>query len=168
MGATRDQRNLMLQSLLTERFNVKVHFEKKTHAAYDLVLDKRGFKLRPSARAPVIPEMNKPMLAMTGQKSFFSLYPVQGGLGIFGPAMTIDDFRGMLEGQLDGVPVLDKTGVTGSYDFQIEFARENVTGDSSLPSLFTAVEECCGLRMQQTKAEFDVVVIDRIQRPTEN
>jgi hypothetical protein len=49
--------------------------------------------------------LNRAVLALTGQKSFFSLYPTRGGLGIFGSAMTVDDFRGVLEGPLDGVPV---------------------------------------------------------------
>ena len=167
-GATKEQRDLMMQNLLAARFGLKFHYEKKTHTAYELVVDKRGFKLKPPARETDVGENNRQIGAMTGQKALISLFAVEGGRGITAISATVDEFRGILEARLDNVPVLDKTGISGTYNFRIQYAPGNGTADSSLPSLFTAVEECCGLKMRPVKAQFDVMVIDRIDPPSEN
>lgn len=168
-GATKDQFRMMLRSLLEERFNLKFHQESKTHAAYDLVVDKRGFKLKPSTKEQVIPEENKEQMALMGMKSYFGIVPRPGGRLIVGTALPIAAFANVLEGQFDNVPVLDKTGITGTWDFYVEFANvDDTTGASSLPSLFTAVEEKCGLKLLPVKAPFDIMVIDHIDPPDEN
>ncbi len=151
-GATKEQRDLMMQNLLVERFRLKFHYEEKTHAAYDLVVDKRGFKLKPPTRETDVGEVNRQNAAMTGQKAMISMYAVDGGRGFYAIAATVNEFRGVLESQLDGVPVLDKTGIRGTYNFRIQYVPGNGATDSSLPSLFTAVEECCGLKLQPVKA----------------
>jgi len=166
-GATAEQLNAMLQNLLAERFQLQLHHENRTHSAYELVVSKGGFKLKPSVVQPVIPEQNKPILALTGSKSFWGIVPRRGGILIVGSAMPVSGFAGALESQLDDVPVVDKTGLTGSYDFQVEFANDRADG-SSLPSLFTAVEEVCGLKLQPTKASFETLVIDHIEPPGQN
>jgi uncharacterized protein (TIGR03435 family) len=67
-----------------------------------------------------------------------------------------------------GLPVVDKTGLTGSYDIKFDYAPD-VGKESSLPSLFTALQETLGLRLEQQKVPVDFVVIDRVDRvPTEN
>lgn len=167
-GATKEQRDLMMQNLLAERFSLKFHYERKTHAAYDLVVDKGGFRLKPPTKETDVGELNRQNAAMTGQKAMISMYAVEGGRGFYAIAATLDEFRGILESQLDGVPVLEKTGISGTYNFRLQFAPGNDAPNSSLPSLFTAVEECCGLKLQPVKAQFDVMIIDRIGPPGDN
>jgi uncharacterized protein (TIGR03435 family) len=87
----------------------------------------------------------------------------------------------MLAFQLGGVPVLDKTGVTDRFNFFLEFAiDENAPGRGGLappsppsngpraPTIFTALEEQLGLRLEQTRTPREFVVIDRVERPSPN
>ena len=66
-----------------------------------------------------------------------------------------------------GRPVIDKTGLTGEYDFRLEWASEQAA-DSTLPSLFTAIQEQLGLKLQPSKGPVDTLVIDHAEMPSEN
>ena len=74
--------------------------------------------------------------------------------------------------QSPGRQVIDKTGLTGKYDFTLEFSLRELTaapGDDPLPSLFDAMQQQLGLKLEDRKAPFDVVVVDHAERvPTEN
>jgi len=67
-------------------------------------------------------------------------------------------------------PVIDRTGLTGQFDFDVDFAPfdSDVPADSNAPSLFTALQEQLGLRLETTKAPLDGLAIDRAERPSEN
>jgi uncharacterized protein (TIGR03435 family) len=68
-------------------------------------------------------------------------------------------------------PVVDKTGLTGYFDFKLQFAPESPAADqpvSSDPSIFTAVQEQLGLKLEATKVPVDLLVIDSVQKPTAN
>ena len=67
-----------------------------------------------------------------------------------------------------GQPVLDKTGLTGEYDYKLEFAPENAAADADAPTIFTALQEQLGLKLEPQKAPVEVVVIDRAEKPSEN
>ncbi len=137
----------MLQALLEERFGLKTHREKKEVAGYALVLAKTGPKLQANA----------------GTVRPFVTYP--GGLE-GGPA-NLDILAGMLA-RLVGKPVLNKTALEGNYDLKLRYAREGDT-NSSLPSLFTAIQEQLGLKLESQKVPQEILVIDHCERaPTEN
>ena len=65
-------------------------------------------------------------------------------------------------------PVNDRTGLSGNFSAVITFASDNATPDPNLPSLFTALQEQLGLKLDSTRGPVDVLVIDRIERPTED
>jgi uncharacterized protein (TIGR03435 family) len=67
-----------------------------------------------------------------------------------------------------GQPVIDLTGLTGAYDYKLEWLPDHATGDSNAPSIFTAVQEQLGLKLESTKHAVDVLVVDSAERPSEN
>ncbi len=95
------------------------------------------------------------------------------------PGTTLDEFSRTLRLVLDR-PVIDKTGITGRFDILVKFAREGTelaairlagpppSDPTSPPSIFTALQEQLGLRLEPGKGPVDTLVIDHIERPTEN
>jgi uncharacterized protein (TIGR03435 family) len=80
------------------------------------------------------------------------------------------DIRNILEGP-SGRYVVDKTGLTGRYDFELRWTPDDTPTDSALaggPSIFTAVQEQLGLRLKSTRAPVEVLVIDSAEQPTPN
>jgi bla regulator protein BlaR1 len=173
---------LMLQSLLAERFNLKVSHQTKELPMYALVVAKSGSKLVKSAVSPPGP-VAAPRPAQGQPKPLLSIRPGQ----ITAVGMSVDALAQALERQseLGGREVLDHTGLPArTYDFTLRWTPELVTSapgvpdgnpvpvapltDSSGPSLFTALEEQLGLRLESTKGPVDVLVIDHIEKPTPN
>ncbi len=141
--ADRPQVHRMLQSLLTERFHLEVRREKKELPVLFLVVAKNGPKLRdPKDRKPPTndPEIHR--------------------LGVFGSTRGLTH---LLSNLLER-PVIDKTGITGSHDWSLNLRRE----DLPEAAIFGALEEQLGLKLESAKAFVDVLVIDRIEKPTEN
>jgi uncharacterized protein (TIGR03435 family) len=178
--ADRSQQNrAMQQSLLAERFRLKVHFEVREMPIYALVPAKGGLKIKavepPAPRDPTGPPL--PPLSPHG------LLPA-GAVMVGGTANTITvrgnyipmaRFIGALSNNLQdsGVrPILDETGFTGNFDFDLTWARLTAAADASsqtdAPSLETALEENLGMKLISTKGPVEVVVIDSIDHPTEN
>lgn len=152
-----DEVRRMLQTLLAERFKLKVHHDSKEMPVYVLVTGKGGPKLRPGdADAPC-----KVQTALAGdgrnnEETFTSC-----------PILRLADRLGNMIGEH---PVLDQTGLTGVYDFKlvaIPAYRSRARTDSADISPFTAVGEL-GLRMITQKAQIDVLVVDHLEKPTEN
>lgn len=149
----------MLQTVLAERFQLKVHHIQKDLPTYNLVIGKGGPKLKES------PAEAKFNFAVSGRGNF--------GIRIVATHMTVQE---LLDHQLSGYaarPIFDKTGLTASYDFTLEFETENVPAgqDDSNPafsSLVTAVQEQLGLKLEPSTAPFDTVVIDHAEKPSEN
>ena len=153
-GASQDQMRLMLQTLLTERFQMKLHNEKKELSVYVLLPGKGPAKVKEAAA--------------DGQPSL-------GG----GPGGTsfhnqpISRFTFMLTRRLDR-PVLDMTGLKGTYDFTVDLSGLGFGGnpppvESTGPSIFTAVQNDLGLKLEARKQPIDVLVIDSANKiPTEN
>jgi uncharacterized protein (TIGR03435 family) len=134
---TREQADAMLQTLLADRFHVKLHREMKDLPVYDLVIAKNGPKLKES------PADATSMISIQGttgpQKRTYSKSTVAGlATGLAGAA---------------GRPVIDKTGLTGSYDFSLEYSPDGTPADVGTgPSIFTAVEDQLGLKLVSSKA----------------
>jgi uncharacterized protein (TIGR03435 family) len=146
-----DQIRLMLQTLLTERFQLALHHEQKELSYVALVIGKKGPKLQeatpdsdPSGNKVLIGRIVSNHISMTTLATLFSRFT--------------------------GQTVLDMTGLTASYDLKVEWTPENTpTDDESAPSLFAAVEQQLGLKMEVRKGPVDVIVIDHAERiPAQN
>lgn len=154
--AAEAQMRRMLQALLGERFKLALHRETKTMSVFELVVDKGGPKLPPPK-----PEGPNPQV-----HSAESLPLVRDGSFIFQSA-TISEFAGKLS-MLRGVdaPVIDKTGIPGSYDIILNGAAEAVrAGDgASIPEFVRQI----GLKMVAAKDPVEAIVVDSASRPSEN
>ncbi len=154
---TRSEFRQMLKTLLAERFNLKVHHEMKEMPVYALVVGKNGPKFKESA-----PDAN-----------FFGKHGVNGrNQNVTASKYTMEllakDIRGFF-----GVdrPVADKTGLTGTYDIKMEATPEfRINRDPELGdiSVFTAVQAQLGLRLEPQKAMIEILVVDRLEKPSTN
>jgi uncharacterized protein (TIGR03435 family) len=143
----------MLQGLITERFQMATHREMKEMPVYELVVGKAGSKLKPV-------EYGRGSTSMSPGKLVAQGVPL----------------RNLTEqlSRLLNRPVLDKTGLTGAFDFSLEFAPEGKGSDAAgdlpvSPSVFTAVQEQLGLKLEPRKAPVEILVVDRAERvPTGN
>ena len=177
---TEDQRQVeqqpMLQALLAERFKLELHRETKELPVYNLVIAKNGPKLSEAKPGDTYPG------GLTGLdgRGAPHLVQVRRGRGIIGQAVPIGLLVHSLTEEL-GRPVLDKTGLKGSYDFKLEYAPESqgtnfsepgtggtVPRESSGPSIFTAIQEQLGLKLESTKGPVEILVIDHVEKPSEN
>lgn len=149
----------MLQSLLADRFKMVVHHVTKEVPGYALVVGKGGPKLNPSGLKPSAAD-DKPM--MGGRRTDKSSQTITAR------KMEMRDLAFLLV-MTTNRPVIDRTGLTGQFNFDLNFAPlDSDTTDSSAPSLFTAIQEQLGLRLDTTKAPLDGLVIDSIERPGAN
>jgi uncharacterized protein (TIGR03435 family) len=155
---TKQQRQSMMQAVLIDRFKLAAHVEVKELPGYELVVAKNGPKLKDST------EKRESYGANMGD--------------IFTDGMRISTLAKLLSQQLQRT-VTDKTGLTGLYDFKLAWDQGQKThvspaaGDSTeasepSPSLFTAVEEELGLKLNATKGPVDTLVIDHVEQPSEN
>ena len=215
---SREQLQLMVQSLLEDRFQLKAHLETRDLPVYNLVVAKEGSRLKrsedqtpvvrpqvaaPQVCAPVPPPPANPLtpLIPPGQRGspfdpnslaprgFMGAMFSQSTYMLRGSAVSISNLVPMLSQQI-GRPVFDKTNLEGLYDFVLRFSPEGLspfgavppaapppigpgpgvgttTAAEPLPSVFTAVQEL-GLKLESAKGPLPVVVIDSVQKPTEN
>jgi uncharacterized protein (TIGR03435 family) len=148
----------MLQSLLAERFNLVVHHETKDIPVYFLVIAKGGPKLRDlklaNDRTPA------PDTRLVGSRGAF-----------IGFTLSLSHTLGRM--------VIDKTGITGSYDMRLELRTEDypliTAGNAQMPvsttagaAILAAIEPQLGLKLESGKAPVDILVIDSLQRPSAN
>jgi uncharacterized protein (TIGR03435 family) len=150
----------MLQTLLADRFKLTLHRENRERPIYALVVGKGGPKLQEAAEA-----LSKPDMQRSGRGFAYKSAPMS--------TLTL-----ILSQQLDR-PVVDKTALNGRYDFTLEYARERVgrgapegrepaPNPDGLPSIFTAVQEQLGLKLEPQKGPVEFIVVDHAERPTEN
>jgi uncharacterized protein (TIGR03435 family) len=144
---------LMLQSLIEDRFQLKFHREAKQLSVYELTVARGGPKLKGSADQT------------TTRVSETKL----GGGFVEVPGQPLRNFVYFLGRQLDR-PLIDKTGLQGLYDVTLRWTPEPTesTRTSDFPTLFTAVQEQLGLKLESAKGAVDMFVIDSVQRPSEN
>jgi uncharacterized protein (TIGR03435 family) len=197
-NATKDQMRLMLQSLLADRFKLVIHRETVQKPAFSLVFAKNGTlgpQLQPhSDKTPCTTTASEgpdaaapkplPPSASSGLQlpaircgGFITLTSSGPGRTRFGARnITMALFAALLPNPVSGLdrPVLDHTGLSGSFDFSLEFspdpnpARPDFTPDDTGPTFMQALEEQLGLKFESTTAAVDVIVVDRIERPSEN
>jgi uncharacterized protein (TIGR03435 family) len=147
-------RMVMLQRLLADRFQLKVHYEQRVMPLYEMTVAKGG--LRMTAAHPKDPEHGSMDLdpgKLKGENVPISFIPVMFAL------------------ELER-PVADKTGAEGNFDFQLKWTRmgdvQDNGADESAPSLFTAVQEQLGLKLNAGKGPVWVIVVDHAEMPSEN
>ena len=149
-----DDLRLMFQVLLEERFKLRYHWESRKLALYDLTIAKKGPKLIPG----------DPSRKDTGHRR--SAEPEPGVSRLAGSG-SIEDLVGALSARLES-PVQNLTGLRGGwYDFDVPFARD-ITVTTVAANLVTAVEEELGLKLKRSKGPVPVLVVERLERPTEN
>jgi uncharacterized protein (TIGR03435 family) len=157
------QFRLMLQSLLAERFKLVVHRESPEQQVYNLVTDKGGLKMK----ANVTP----------GKMQGLSM---EGRGDVAGMAAPVPLLANFLSQQL-GRSVIDKTGLAGRYDFTLKWMPDPGPGapaqpgddaapppDNSGPSIFTALQNDLGLKLQSAKGPVEILVIDSVEKPDAN
>lgn len=150
--ATKEDMTLMLRSLLTDRFKLRFHQETKEFSAWNLLVDKNGPKLR---------------ALKDGENSSCT----RTNSNVCG-MRTMTQLANNLHYTVGG-PVFDKTGIEGNFDILLLFDVYSIRGqtppaDYDQPSLYTALPQQLGLRLEQQKNSMPVIVIDGIQRPSEN
>ena len=161
--ATRDQINQMLRSLLTDRFKLSLHRETRDMPTYDLVLAKSGAKLK----------------RVEGKQ--FSNLRIRGGGGHMNfESASITELIEWLSGAAGHRMIAYKTGLNGRFDFTLDYTPEIFRGgkapeqsaerqiDPNGISIFTAVQEQLGLKLESSKGPVEVLVVDSVSKPTEN
>ncbi len=149
---TTDEARLMLRTLLAERFLLAVHKESRSMPVYALVVNRGGPKLKESS-ADEVTKSSGHAGATTVTFAFVR--------------STIDSLVQLLSGAAER-PVVDRTGLSGNYDFKVEFARNPTAAIADdVPIMFTAVQEL-GLKLESQKAPVEMMVIDRVERPFRN
>jgi uncharacterized protein (TIGR03435 family) len=156
---------LMMQRLLADRFGLKVHSETRALSTYSLALASGGPKLKKAVSDPHLPE-NIPASRINVMG--------QGWLEGHGCDMTLLTKMLGSRPEVDGRTVVDKTGLPGKYDFTLKWTPDSATdagsatGPESLPSFFTALQEQLGLRLVSAKEQVEVIVVDDVDKPSEN
>jgi uncharacterized protein (TIGR03435 family) len=161
----------MMQALLAERFALKVHPEIRGGPVYALILAKSGLKAKQNVdgtcvlgdllQPPAASYKNCDVRTLTG-KTAITMHALGVEMGALATALT---------GRVDR-DIVDRTGLTGKYDFTLQFARDNSPGASAgtetPPPLFTALEEQLGLKLVPARGPLQYLILDHVERPTEN
>jgi uncharacterized protein (TIGR03435 family) len=155
----------MIQKLLADRFKLTFHNEKREISAYVITVGKTGAKLSTSSGDPNgLPGLGfRALGAMIARNS------------------TIADLAGLLQTVVLDRPVVDQTGLTGKYDFTLNWTPEPTQfggrggqapppadDTAAAPDLFTAIQQQLGLKLESTKTSVPVLVIDKVEKPSEN
>jgi bla regulator protein blaR1 len=172
----------MLQALLEDRFKLKVHRETQQIPVYALTVSKGGPKLQPFAEGSCTPPdfSTWPMPALAPGKRYCKNTGVGGRRGpntsLDQEGATLDYVCKLLSLVLDR-PVIDRTGLTGKYNFHLLFAIDQTTpgvmdsgppsDDPPAPTIFTVMQQL-GLKLEAAKGPRDFLVIDRVERPSAN
>ena len=195
-NATRQQVLVMARGLLEDRFQLRFHRETRDLPVYALTVAKSGSKLSPpkeggcvefdqNSRLPAVPSPGAAVVPCGSP--VISMAP--GGSTIAGGKVPMNEFVRILQIVLNQ-PVLDRTGITERFDVQLKFMRDDVTGglpapiggggpapgvpppavspEDAPPPILSAVQEQLGLKLEKTKGPVEVLVIDRLEKPTAN
>jgi uncharacterized protein (TIGR03435 family) len=169
------QLQLMLQALLAERFNLKLHREQRQLPVYAMTVTKAGPKLKKAVEPKIIQfpdgSLRKdrsllwtPALEPNGEHSERTLQMIVRDRSLQELADTLSMFMGR--------PVVDRTGLPGEFDFTLEYDKDpdaiNVPGELAGPGMLTAFREQLGIKFEATKGPVDVLVIDHAEKPSEN
>jgi uncharacterized protein (TIGR03435 family) len=160
-----DEQMAMLRKLLSERFKLALHTESKEFQVYVLTVSRSGSKLKESSATP-----DEQAVLVNSVYPDHILLPARNA--------TTAQFASMLQRAVLDRPVLDKTNLPARYDFDLAWTADETQFGGNLPPvppqnvtkppLFEALQQQLGLRLDSTRAAIDAIVIDGVQRPTEN
>jgi uncharacterized protein (TIGR03435 family) len=199
-NTTEREFHLMLQNLLAERFHLTLHHETREFQVYSLLVAEGGPKMKPSspdadAKAgqdqfrldskgfPLLRPGERVSTATGSGPLYGSVHSTHRQTmaqfaATLGPMVNMSNGEGIVRGSPPPAHVVDRTGLTGEFDFTLEFAGAGFPANSPLgtpadewpgPTLFAALEKQLGLKLEKTKAKLDVLVIDHADKiPTEN
>ncbi|HTZ74915.1 MAG TPA: TIGR03435 family protein [Candidatus Aquilonibacter sp.] len=175
----------MLQALLEDRFGLRIHREAREVAVYELTVAKGGPKLKPFKKGSCVPmdflSLSKQEIAALSPDVNYCRNQgtfQDGIITVDSHAMSLDDFcQRTLRDAVDR-PIVNKTEISGLFDFHLEYVPD---GNSPLfrhsdsdpiavagPSIFTALQEQLGLKLQSARAAGELLVIDRVNKPSPN
>ena len=154
-----------IRVLLADRLGLKSHLETRNTSIYHLVVAKGGVKLQ-AAPAPPPPANGEP--PPLPPPADVQAHGSQHGLEFVATNANMRTITGILSSMVEA-PVLDQTGITGAYSYTLQIGREWSAHDpDSWPSIFTAVQEQLGLKLEAAHESVPNLVIDHITKPTEN
>ena len=175
--ASRDELVAMMKTMLADRFKLTVHQEMRPIPVYSLVLARPDGRLGPSMRQslakcdrtnlpapgtpppPPPPPLNGVELPACGTNT--------GGGVLRAAGIDLEPFTRNMAGAAGRI-IVDKTGLTGTFDMVLKFNPDANDTSSDVPTLFAAVQEQLGLKLDPQTAPAEVLVIDRVEKPTEN
>lgn len=146
----------MIQQSLAERFGLKVHRDKREVSGYALTVAKSGPKLAKSQGDPNgLPRQNSHMNAGQRDIKFTN--------------NTMKEFAQAMQFYISE-PVADRTALQGRWDFELKWTADETRApvENAAPGVFTAVQEQLGLKLEPVKAPMDVLVVDKVDKPTAN
>ena len=161
---------LMLQGLLEDRFHLKYHWEPREQPGYDLVVMKPG-KLRASILKGDCPPPFSNSQSLPKDATCGSLANSPGHTK--GYNLTASDLAGSLSWLLSK-PIWDKTNLAGRYDVELQWTPEAIemrsaaSSEQDVPTIFTAIQEQLGLKLQPARGPVRVFVIDHVEKPSDN
>ena len=154
-----------IRVLLAERFGLKTHLETRNSAIYNLVIVKGGIKMQV---VPVPPPPANGEAPPPPPPANVQAHGSQHGLEFVGSNASMRAVCGVLSSMVEA-PVVDKTGLIGTYNYTLQFGRPWSEHDpDSWPSIFTAVQEQLGLKLEAVHESVPNLVVDHITKPTEN
>ena len=162
-----DQLRTMVRKLVTDRFKLTFHHDKRELAAFVLTVGKTGHKLTPSEAKGLRPNMG--------------VRPAPNGLTLVVQNATVTDFTNFLQMLVLDRPVVDQTSITGRYDMTVTFTPDDSQfngrppkgspppqGTEPAPDLYSAIQQQLGMKLSAEKTQVDVIAIDHVQKPTPN
>jgi uncharacterized protein (TIGR03435 family) len=181
-NTTKDQFDLMLQNLLTDRFKLSIHRENRETAQFDLVQGKSGPKFKAAAEpASATDNAGAPQPVTTDHNGFPTFQPGRAGMStirgkarMYDPRMTMQALAARLSGPLRS-PVRDATGLTGQYEINLYWVMDSRPGAIAPPdgdpgpTLREALLDQLGLRLESKKGQAEFLVVDQAEKtPVEN
>jgi len=171
-----DQVRLMARPMLASRFKLVAHQDTKILPVYALVIAPAGLKMKPSTPGDTYPNgikgadgVGRPGVVATHREM---LPNGERLIELVGQGVSTDRLIKSLSQPELGRMVVDKTGLTGTYDFKLSWTPEtlsaDVTQNSTNPTLFTAVQQQLGLKLQPEKDSVPVIVIEHVEMPSDN
>jgi uncharacterized protein (TIGR03435 family) len=155
----------ILRKLLEDRYQLKIHHEKRDLSAYVLTVGKTGQKLTPTQLKGTLPG--------------FGVSPGSGGLTLHMVNGTMNDFTSFMQMLVLDKPVVDQTAIAGKYDCNVTFTPEDwqfnghppkvpASDVTEAPNLFDAIQQQLGVKLTAQKTAVDVIVIDHVEKPSPN
>ena len=156
---TMDQRRAMQREFLEHVFSVRAHVETRVQPTYEMVIAKTGLKMPENTIDPDSPEAKGKVGSMSMNDSRLDAQGVK-----------MENISKALEGVVERT-IVDKTGLTGKYDVHLHWLPEKNAAkpeDEAVPGIFAALQEQLGLKLQPSKGDADVLVVDAVQMPEAN